>query len=970
MGVKRASTFRGRASEREKLDGLLKSVRGGRSEVLVIRGEAGVGKTALLRYAGGQAAGFRVGQIAGVESEMELPFAGLHQLCAPMLVHLNALPDPQQGALRVAFGLSSDAAPDRFLVALAALSLLAQVAEERPLLCLVDDAQWLDTASRQVLGFVARRLLAEPVAVVLAVREPTDERELGGLPEMSLAGLAEDEARDLLKTVVLGRLDERVRDRIVGETRGNPLALLELSRSMSPAQLAGGFALPDAGDVPDRVEDQYRRRTAALPEATQRLMLLAAADPVGDATLLWRAAQTLGLGRETVEPASTEQLLEIDARVRFRHPLVRSAVYRAALASDRRAAHGALAAATDPETDPDRRAWHRAHATTAPDEDVAGELIASASRAQNRGGIAAAAAFLDRAVAFTPDPGERASRALTAAGAKFEAADFVAAESLLAIADAGPLDALGHARVERMRARIAFDLRRGSDAPPLLLRAAQRLEPLDEELARETYLEALVAVIYAGRLVTGTDVGDVAHAARSAPVGPEPLPARQLLRLGLATRLTDGYAAAVPMLREALCAYLEEDRRLDWLCVSYDLVAMDLWDDQAWFELASWQAERARATGTLSLLPYVLDYLAENHILAGNLSIAAGLVTEAEGLSPGLRADTLPYIALLLAVWRGEASTASKLIEVMTREADARGEGCAMAFAEYATATLHNGLGHYELAVDAAQKAAAADEVVTSSWALYELVEAASRSGRREVAHAAADRLSERLSASGTEWAKGTESRSRALVEDGAQAEELHRDAIEWLGKCRMGAHLARARLNYGEWLRREGRRVDAREQLRAAYEMFASMGAQGFADRARRELLATGEKVRKRRDDTRDELSPQEEQIARLARDRRTNAEIGAELYISPRTVEWHLRKIFTKLGISSRKGLHDALPDRDREAAPVETRALTRALHGCDPGVCIPTCACRKGRQESDPSPINTYKKGSGHAIRQSRK
>jgi DNA-binding CsgD family transcriptional regulator len=847
-----------------------------------------------------------------------LPFAGLHQLCGPMLAHLDALPDPQQAALRVAFGLSSDDAPDRFLVALAALSLLAEVAEEQPLLCLVDDAQWLDAASRQVLGFVARRLLAEPVAVVLAVREPTDERELVGLPEMTLTGLADDDARGLLEAVVPGSLDARVRDRIVSETRGNPLALLELSRSVGPAQLAGGFALPDAGNVVDRIEDQYRQRIAALPDATRRVMLLAAADPVGDATLVWRAAEMLGLEREAVEPASTEQLLEIGARVRFRHPLVRSAVYRAASASDRRAVHGALASATDPETDPDRRAWHRAHAETAPDEDVAAELIASASRAQRRGGIAAAAAFLERAVTFTPDPGEQASRALAAAGAKFEAADLAAAESLLATAAVGPLDKLGQAQVQRVRAQIAFDLRRGNDAPALLLRAAQTLEPLDAELARDTYLQALVAVVYAAHLAIGPDVADVARAARSAPIGPEPLPARQLLLLGLAARLTDGYAAAAPLLKRALRAYRDEERQLDWLCVAYNLAAMDLWDDRAWFELACWQTELARATGTLSLLPYALDCLAENRILAGDLSMAAGLMTEARELSSGLRADTLPYVALLLAAWRGQATTASSLIEVMTREAQARGEGCAMAFAEYASATLHNGLGQYELASDAAQKATAANEIVTSSWALYELVEAASRSGQRDVACDAVDRLSERLGASGTEWAKGTEARSRALVEDGERAEEHHRQAIQLLGQCHMAAHLARARLTYGEWLRREHRRVDAREQLRAAHDMFASMGAEGFADRARRELQATGETVRKRTVETLDELTPQEAQVAWLARDGRTNPEIGAELFISPRTVEWHLHKVFTKLGISSRKELHDALPDRDRAAAP----------------------------------------------------
>ncbi|HEV3282157.1 MAG TPA: AAA family ATPase [Acidimicrobiales bacterium] len=911
-------SFRGRTSECQALDRLLENVRGGQSAVLVIRGQVGVGKTALLRYAARRASGFRVAQIAGVEAEMELPFAGLHQLCSGMLGQLDALPKPQQDALRIALGLSSGDAPDRFLVAAAALSLLSEVADERPLVCFVDDAQWLDGASGQVLGFVARRLLAEQVAMVFGLRDPSRECNLEGLPELALGGLEEPEARALLATVVPGRIDEGVRDRIIAETRGNPLALLELSRGMSAAAPAGGFGIPKAGDLPDRIEEHYLGQVGALPETTQRLMLLAAAEPVGDASLLWRAAQALGIGRAAAEPAEAEQLLEIGARVRFRHPLVRSAVYRVASAGDRRAVHGALAAATDAELDPDRRAWHRAHAAQDPDEDVACELLQCASEAERRGGIAASAAFLERAMTLTPDPGQRALRALAAAWAKFEAGDFPAAESLLATAGGGPLDELGQARVERMRAQIAFDLRRGSDAPPLLLRAAQRLERLDPELARETYLEALVAAIYAGRLAPDTDSVDIALAARSVSLDPEPSTARQLLLLGLATRLTGSYAMAVPTLAGALRAHLAEERQLDWLSVAYNLAAMELWDDQAWFELASSQADHARSTGVLVLLPYALDYLAGFHIQAGELAAAAGILSEAEGLDLGIRAETLPYTPLRLAAWRGQTSIALDLVEVMMRGALARGEGCAITATEYSTALLYNGIGQYELALESARNAAAPDEIVTSSWALYELVEAASRCGQREVAREAADRLSERASASGTEWARGVVARSYALVEDGEAAEKLYRQAIEWLGHSRMTAHLARAQLIYGEWLRRENRRVDARQQLREAHEMLASMGASGFADRARRELLATGEKVRKRRDDTRDELTPQELNIARLARDGRTNPEIGAELFISARTVEWHLRKVFTKLGISSRRGLREALPSRERKGAP----------------------------------------------------
>src|SRR3954464_3573275 len=646
MAVQRPPAFLGRSGERDVLDRLLETARGGQSAVLLIRGEAGIGKTALVRYAARRAAGFRVAQIAGVEAEMELPFAGLHHLCAPMLAQLDALPDPQQNALRVSFGLSSGDVPDRFLVALAALSLFAEVAGERPLLCLVDDAQWLDAATSQVLGFIARRLLAESVALVLSVREPSDERELADLPELSLRGLQDDDARALLSSVIPGRLDDRVRDRLIAETRGNPLALVELPRGRSTGELAGGFALPSAGTLPSQIEDHFRQRMAALPEATQRLMLLAAADPVGDATLLWRAAATLGVERQAAEPAAGQQLLQIGAQVRFRHPLVRSAAYRGASLSDRRAVHGALAAATDSETDPDRRAWHRAHAAIAPDEEVAVELIDSASRAEGRGGIAAAAAFCERAVTFTPDAAERASRALTAAQMKLKAGDLSAAGSLLAAADAGPLDELGQARAQRAHAQIAFDMRRGSDAPPLLLHAAQRLESLDPKLARETHLKALVAVIYAARLATDPTPADVAGAAVSAPLGPEPMTAAQLLSLGLATRLTDGYAAAAPTLTAALRAYLAEEPRLDWSWVAYSLAAMDLLDDDAWGRLASRQAELARASGKLISLPFALDYLAAFHVQAGNLSLASALIEEAHTLDLGVRAETLPYIPL------------------------------------------------------------------------------------------------------------------------------------------------------------------------------------------------------------------------------------------------------------------------------------------------------------------------------------
>ncbi|HLK78310.1 MAG TPA: LuxR C-terminal-related transcriptional regulator [Streptosporangiaceae bacterium] len=850
-GVREPAGLTGRLSERDVLDRFVADVRAGEGRALAVRGEPGVGKTALLDYLAGRvtSSGCQVARTAGVQSEMELAFAGLHQLCAPLLEHAKSLPDPQRAALRAVFGLSAGPAP--------------------------------------------------------AHGDPAPDH-LEGLPELRLGGLDEQSARALLATVIPGPLDDLVRDRILAETHGHPLALLELYRGRSAADLAGGFALPDAGDLPRRIEDRYAVRLGELPAEVQRLVLLAAADPVGDPALIFRAARVLGLDAGTVNLAAAAGLLELGENVHFRHPLVRSAAYRAAAADDRRAVHEALADVTDPLADPDRRAWHRAHATAGPDEAVAEELINSAGRAMRRGGAAAAAAFWARAVALTPEPGQRAARALTAAEAKYAAGDFEAAQALLVTAEVGPPGELGEARVQRMRAQVAFALRRGGDAPPLMLQAAQRLQSLDPELARQTYLEALIAAIYAGRLVHGQDARQVAHAARSATS-----PA-QLLIHGLAVRLADGYVAAAPTLKEALCRYRAQPHELDWLSVAYDIVAMDLWDDEAWFELAAGQLRLARANGTLSWLPFTLDYLAELHVQAGELSKAAALVTERERVDPGTREATLPYVPLLLAAWRGDAPGVAELAGQMTRGASDRGEGAALTYTDYAQAVLDNGLGNYGTAAEAAHRASAVDELVLSPWALYELTEAAARSDQHDRACAAADQLAQPAAASASNWARGAAARSRALVSGGRAAEAAYREAIDLLASTRMATHLARARLVYGEWLRREKRRVEARDQLRSAFDALTSMGAEAFAERARRELLATGETVRKRSDDTRTDLTPQEEEIAQLASEGRTNSEIAAQLFIGRRTVEWHLHKVFAKLDIGSRIELNQALRKR----------------------------------------------------------
>ncbi len=905
----------GRRAERAALDRLLERARGGRSAVLVVCGEPGIGKTALLDYAAGRASGFRVVRAWGVESEMELPYAGLHQLCLPLLDRLEKLPGPQRDALQVAFGLREGRPSERFLVGLAILSLLSGSAEDQPLACLVDDAQWLDHSSVQALAFAARRLLAEPVALIFAVREPSSERGLAGLPELTVAGLGDADARALLASAVHGRLDPQVLDRIVAETGGNPLGLLQLPRGLNPAELAGGFWLPSTRPLASRIEHSFYRQFQALPRETQRLLITAAAEPTGDVTLLWRAAELQALEADAAVPAETAGLIDFGARVRFRHPLIRSAVYQAASAGDRRAAHRALAAATDPAVDPDRRAWHRAHAAARPDEAVAAELERSASRAQTRGGAAAAAAFLQRATELTPDPARRAARALAAAQAKFDAGAADAAYRLLAMAEAGPLDDLQRARLERLRARLAFSLVRGSDAPPLLLNAARRLAPLNAALARDTYLEAAGAAIFAGRLSGNPGVREAAEAARAAPPGPQPPRAVDVLLDGIATRFTDGYSAGVGPLRRALYRYWREHRpggedvpwRWLWLeCpVTPEPLAAELWDDEAWHDLATRAVSLARDAGALAVLPIALSYRACVHVHAGEFDAAAALIEEAKAISAATGSAPLRYTSLVLLAWRGQESEALEVIEADIEDATARGEGRALGLAEYATAVLHNGLGRYDAALAAARRACQYEDLGFFGWALTELVEAAARSGRLETAAEALEALTGRTHASGTEWALGLEARSRALLSDGQVADALYQEAIGRLGKSRIVVHLARARLLYGEWLRRANRRQDAREALRAAYEMFDRIGADGFAERARRELAATGETVRKRTVETFAELTSQEAQIARLAREGRSNQEIAAELFISPRTVEWHLGNVFSKLGITSRKDL-----------------------------------------------------------------
>ncbi|MGW1781717.1 helix-turn-helix transcriptional regulator [Streptomyces sp. NPDC002143] len=911
--------LRGRRGECGALDQMLAGARAGRSQVLVLRGEPGVGKSALVEYLVERAAGCQILRAAGVESEMELPFAGLHQLCMPMMGQLERLPGPQRDALAIAFGLSAGSAPDRFMVGLAVLSLLAEVAEGQPLVCVVDDAQWLDRVSAQTLAFVARRLLAERVVLLFAVRTSTPaavDDQWVALRQLVIRGLRDDDACALLDSVVPGRLDERVRDRIVAETRGNPLALLELTRGSTAAELAGGFGRPDARPLASQIEQSFLRRIVSLPDAAQRLLLAAAAEPVGDVPLLRRVAERLDIAPDAAGAAEAAGLIEFGAQVRFRHPLVRSAAYRAADPGDRRDVHRALAEATDPEFDSDRRAWHRAHAAVEPDEAVAGELERSAGRAQSRGGLAAAAAFLRRATELTPDPARRGTRAAAAAQATFEAGAPGTALELLAAAEMGPLDEAQHARLARLRAQIVFARRRGGEALPLLLDAAGRLESVDEGQAREAYLEAVGSAVFAGRLSGRVGLREVAEAARAAPRGPQPPRLADILLDGLAQRFTEGYVEGAALLQPVLREFRRaagrgEDDVIRWFWLTW-LVAAELWDDDAWHELTTHAVRAARETGALNFLPLALGYRAAVHVHAGEFDLASTLIDESDTITELTGNSPLGYPPLLLVAWRGEDPRAAELIQAGVRDASAWSEGRAFSLGQYLLAVLYNGLGRYQEALAGAERAREHEDLAVFGFSLVELVEAAARSDApeaAEAAEAALHRLEERAGAAGTDWSLGLLARSRALLSDGPAADLLYREAIERLERSRIAVHLARTHLVYGEWLRRENRRVEAREHLRTAYERLRGFGASAFAERARRELLATGESVRQRAVDVREVLTAQEAQIARLAADGKTNSEIGAELFISPRTVEWHLHKVFTKLDVNSRNKLRGAL-------------------------------------------------------------
>ncbi|MCW2644259.1 MAG: LuxR family transcriptional regulator [Pseudonocardiales bacterium] len=897
----------GRRNECETVDRLLSATRLGHGGTVVIHGEPGIGKSALLAYATESATGFQVLGAVGNEAERELPYATAQQLCASNLATLDQLPAPQRDALDVAFGHVSGSPPDRLFVGLALLGLLSQIASKTPVLCLVDDAQWLDHESAQAFAIAARRVRSERIAFVFGAR--TVPEVLTGFPDLSLHGLGPSDARALLRSALPEPFDESVTERILAETRGNPLALIELPRGMTTVELAGGFALPASVPVAGRLQSSFRRRIAQLPETSRRLLLVAAAEPTGDPALVWAAAQRLGVDESAATAVEAEGLLQVSPRIIFRHPLVRSAVYEAASPADRRDVHRALAEATDPAADPDRRAWHRAQATWHPDDDVAAELEVSAGRAEARGGIAASAAFLERAAELTVDPKQRVARMLAAAEAKRQAGALEAALELAARAERSPLDDHQRAQLDALRGEVSFASQRGRDAPRLLLAAAQRLDLHDPRRAWDTYLDAMKAALFAGNLTNGVDARDVARAVLAAPQPLEPPAASDLLLQGLALLVAEGPVAGTPVARQALEKFrgnsITTDERLRWSWLAGRTAAF-IWDYEAWDALTNRQVEVALATGALSVLPLTLSTTAGVQLFAGRLSEAESLFQQAEAVADATDTRTAAYAAVLVAAFRGYEQEAREFIDSAATDFAARGEGMGVTLTRCASAVLGNGLARYDEAYIAAQSALEDPyELWFWPWATVELIEAASRTARAAEAMPAFERLTESTASSGTVWGAAVEDRCRALLSQGALAEGLYRSAIDRLSPTPLRLDLARTHLLFGEWLRRENRPAEARDQLRAAHTLFTDFGSDSYAERARIELRAAGERTRKRSPDAPGHLAPQEARVAELVAQGGTNAEIAAQMFISPSTVEYHLHKVFRKLGVKSRTQL-----------------------------------------------------------------
>jgi DNA-binding CsgD family transcriptional regulator len=905
-----------RSAEKQALSGLLDSVRQGMSGALVLRGEPGVGKSALLAYAGQHAEDTQVVRMVAVESEKNLGFAAVHQLLMPFLPFGDRLPEPQCRALGVAFGLVSGPPADRFLVGLAVLTLLSDVAETRPVLCVVDDAQWLDAESADLLSFVARRLLADRVGLLFGIRETADAEEprLLDLPSLRISGLPEQAAHELLATSISQPIDPSVAARIVAETEGNPLALVEAARELDWDQLGGRAPLPDPLPVGHRLELTFRRRVRELPPDTQALLLLAAACAPGQGHLLWQAAAELGIPESASLPAEAAGLVDFSPQARFSHPLIRSAVYHGATATERRLAHRALASASDPELDVVSRAWHLAAAATRRDEGVAAELDAAARRTRSRGGYAATAVLLERAAQLTPAAESRAERQLAAAETHVLAGTMDRADVLAVEATRGLRNPLSAAQATHLRGRIQAACGRVAEAVVALVNAAERLRLLDPHAAREALLSALESAAFAGWASSALLLEEIARTAgRLPPTGDPPDSVPNLLLRAHTARLTRGYAAGVPAMRAAVLAVLGEDLDADLVLRHFELTtigAVDLLDDAAVEALTTRWIEQARESGALAKLASGLAFRSTFvDGQSGRLAAAWTVDAEARELgevthNPAVVPPTGAHRVILLAL-SGREAEARETAAAVAREAPTRGAAGEAALAAYGLGVLEIGLGNYAAAVGCLEPAYKDDTPLIGTYALPDLVEAAARGGRRGLAQSALQRLADRAGSTATPLALGLLARSEALLANPDEAEPKYEAALPLLGRTLAAPQLARAHLLYGEWLRRQRRRRESRDQLRQALDMFEGMGLDAFAERTRVELRATGERVLRRRVGTPPELTPQEAQIAALVSRGQANREIATQLFVSPSTVEYHLRKVFRKLGLTSRTQL-----------------------------------------------------------------
>jgi DNA-binding CsgD family transcriptional regulator len=907
----------GRAEETHALECVLGEVRDGLSGVLVLRGETGTGKTALLDWAAGQAGDMQVARVTGVKSEMDLGFAGLHLLLVPFLSGLERLPAPQRVALECAFGLVAGPVPDRFLVSLAALTLLTDAAAQRPVWCVVDDAQWLDRVSGEVLGFVARRLHADRMGMVFAVGDGQGSAAaVADLPELTVGGLPDEAAGELLAARAGGPVDPRVRDQILAEAAGNPLALIEITAELNAGELSGAVSLTRPLRSGGRLEELYLSQVQALPGDAQLLLLLAAADQLGKPDKIWKAAAQLGTGPEAAELPAMERLVSWVPEIRFRHPLVRSAAYYAASPAVRRRAHHALAAASDPELDPDRRAWHLAQAASGPDEQVAAELEDSADRARRRGGWASGATFLERAARLTPDQGRRAQRLLQAGEARLMAGQIPAARVLVKQAAPCLADPLARGHARRLEGLILFRAGELAEAPPVLLDAAQLIAPYDPRLARDTLREALDTVQLSGGSSCGP--AEVLRAARLMPkVEGSEIAIGDLLLDGFSALAEGRDEAGVDLLRRALAPLAGVGAFSDEAIGCFETIALaayQLYDDAALHELTERCLAAARARGAFTMVLPGLVFMAHSQLLAGRFAAAEATVAEGRALagSMGCRAHLVGFACAELAAlaWRGREKDACRLADQMLPELAGQGVALEIGPVNQALAVLELGQGRYREAAQRAFGDYTEPPALTFAPEAEVMIEAAVRCGDREAASLALKAFTPRALACGTNWALGLLARCRALLAADDQAEGDYRLAIEHLRQCRIAPQLARSHLLYGEWLRRQHRRREARDQLRTACQMFEALDMQGFAGRARAELLATGERARRRNVGTQDVLTPQEAQVARLASEGASNAEIAARLFISAATVDYHLRKVYRKFGITSRVRLAQVLP------------------------------------------------------------